>query len=100
MASWPHGRAGAQVGQCGEKRLKSRSPHWIAHRPRDPLRSAADVTLTPGGSAILPAVERHVHHHYGPEFLIYGTERQDAAALLIRKALGGHAADVITNGWG
>jgi len=63
-----------------------------------PERHAAAAARPQIAQAAPPAIEQHIHHHHGPEFHIYGQEGQDAAAPLIRKALGGQARGAITEG--
>jgi hypothetical protein len=63
-----------------------------------PERLAAATARPQVAQAAPPAVEQHTHNHYGPEFHIYGAEGQDAAEVLIRKALGGQARGAITEG--
>ncbi len=61
-----------------------------------PARLAA-ATTRPQVTATVPAPTAIVNH-YGPQFHIYGAKGQDAATLLIRKALGGQAEDAFTEG--
>ena len=59
-------------------------------RPRRPIALRAVVQPPPVPRPQLEEPSKPaIHHHHGPEFHIYGTDGQDAAAALIRKALTG-----------
>jgi hypothetical protein len=75
--------------------LRQGREHGAMLEATRPERLAAATARPQVAQAVAPAIEHHTHNHYGPEFHIYGAEGQDAAAVLIRKALDSPARNVI-----